>query len=124
MSSYRLSALRNKGWIRMGIIGAGTVFPVTAMFHAIGWFSDGDRGIEQAVTFLVAGVVFWLLLGCAAGWVMHGFVVRLKDSDDEHDEPRGSIGLGSSPSRSAPAHTAPGHAAPVHAAATDHPPRR
>jgi hypothetical protein len=119
MSNYRLSALRNKGWIRMGIVGAGTVFPVTAMFRAIGWFSDGDRGLEQAATFLVGGVVFWLLLGFSAGWIMHGFVVRLRESDEDHDEPRGGgIGLGSSPARATPAHATPAHGA------AEHPPRR
>jgi len=117
MSNYRLSALRNKGWIRMGIIGAATVCPVTAMLRAIGWFSDGDRGLEQAATFLVAGVVFWLLLGFSAGWVMHGFVVRLRESDEDHDEPRS--GPGSTPQRPTAA-----HAAPAHGATAEHPPRR
>ncbi len=87
MSAFRLSPLRSKGWLRLGVLGAVAVIPLTAMQHALGYFSAGEAAIPQAAEYLVAGVVLCLSSGALAAWVARGFAVRVKE-EDEQEEPR------------------------------------
>ena len=105
MLGYRLSALRSKGWIRLGLIGALTMLPLTGMEFAHGVFSEGPKGLEQAGEYLLSGVSIWLIFGFSASWIAHGFAVRAKESDESDYTPARSGGR-------APA-AGQGHAAPA-----------
>lgn len=111
MPGYRLSPIRSKGWLRVGLAGAAAMVPFTAMEHAQGRFSEGPAGFQQAAEFLASGVAIWLVIGLAMGWVMQGFAVRVKDEDDEESSRRPSSGLGGGASHAAPSH---GGSAPAH----------
>jgi hypothetical protein len=86
MSGYHLSILRRGGWIRVGMVGALAMVPITLMERALGYFSDGEQGLWQALEFLAGGIALWLIVGFLARWVVHGFAVRSKESDAGHDE--------------------------------------
>lgn len=101
MSAYRLSPIRNKGWLRLGLAGAVAMIPYTAMEHAQGRFSEGPTGLQQAAEFLASGMAIWLIIGFAMAWVMHGFAVRAKSEDEEESGHRSS-GLGGGGSHGAP----------------------
>lgn len=102
MSTYRFSWLRPNGWTRMGGVGAVAVMFATPMLWALGLFGNGDDTIKRALIFLFAGMWMFVGAGWAVGWALRGFMVRLKDHDDDD-------GPGHRPA--APAgHTAP-HAA-------------
>jgi len=94
MTGYRLSSIRNKGWLRLGLAGAVAMIPYTAMEHAQGRFSEGPAGLQQAAEFLGGGMAIWLIIGFAMAWVMHGFAVRAKSEDEEESSHRSSSGLG------------------------------
>ncbi|HVI51591.1 MAG TPA: hypothetical protein VM661_10305 [Candidatus Sulfotelmatobacter sp.] len=83
MSGYRLSPIRNKGWLRLGLTGAVGMIPYTAMEHAQGRFSEGAVGLQQAGEFLVGGMCVWLVIGFAMSWVLHGFAVKAHDDEDQ-----------------------------------------
>lgn len=111
MTAYRLSPIRNKGWFRLGLVGAGTMVPWTVMEHALGHFSEGPQGVQQIAEFFFGGVILWLILGAATGWAIHGFVIRMKEEDD-HESGHRSGGMGgSSPASHAPARSTPPAAA-------------
>jgi hypothetical protein len=94
MTGYRLSSIRNKGWLRLGLAGAVAMIPYTAMEHAQGRFSEGPAGLQQAAEFLGGGMAIWLIIGFAMAWVMHGFAVRAKSEDEEESSHRSSSSLG------------------------------
>jgi uncharacterized membrane protein YgcG len=104
MPGYRLSPIRNKGWLRLGLAGAVAMIPYTAMEHAQGRFSEGPAGLQQAAEFLAGGMAVWLVIGFALPWVMHGFAVRVKDEDEEEGSRRsgGGGGLGGGVSHGGP----------------------
>lgn len=106
MTAYRLSLLRNKGWIRMGAMGAAIMVPVTVMEHALGCFNDGMTGIGQASEFLAAGIAASMTFGLAAGWVARGFMVRAKEPDEDERDGHGPS-LTGAPRPAAPAHGKP-----------------
>lgn len=68
------------------MIGATAMIPVTLMERALGYFSDGEQGWWQAGQFLAGGMLFWLVLGFSARWVLQGFVLRSKPADADRDE--------------------------------------
>lgn len=86
--SIRLSPLRSKGWNRLGLLAAAAMIPLTAMEHALGYFAEGLKGLQQAAEYLVAGMMIALLFGFTAGWIAQGFAVRVKDEDDERESSR------------------------------------
>ncbi len=104
MVGYRLSSIRNKGWVRLGAVGAAAMIPYTLMDYALGRFSEGAAGYAQMAEYLSGGIALWLVFGFSMGWVMHGFAVRVKD-DDEGDSGRNRSG--GMPGRGGTLHAAP-----------------
>ncbi len=102
MSAYRFSWLRPNGWTRLGGLGAVVALFSTPMLWAVGVFGVGEDALRRALIFLFAGM--WLCVGAGwmLGWALRGFMVRLKEEDDDD--------------RAGPAHRA---APPAHA---PHPP--
>jgi len=86
MTNYRLSALRTKGWVRLGLTVAMAAIPLAVVEHSLGVFSDGMPGIWQAVEFAGGAAALSLVLTLLAGWIMRGFAVRTHDEDHEHEE--------------------------------------
>ena len=99
MSGYKLSILRAKGWLRLGLAGAASMLPITAMEHARGFFAAGEAGLEQAGEFLLSGIALWGIVAAAAAWIARGFAVRAKPEDEE--EEGGSSRPSSAPRRPA-----------------------
>lgn len=89
MTGFRLSPLRNKGWLRFTLVGAALTIPAAAIEHSLGYFSDGAQGLTQAAEFVAAGIAMVLMVGFSANWVLHGFAVKQKD-EDEGEEARPS----------------------------------
>lgn len=110
MSSYRFSWLRPNGWNRLGGVGAVAVLFATPMLWATGVFGNGDDNIKRALIFLFAGMWMFVGIGFAFSWALRGFMVRLKDDDDD---------VGHRPM--APAHAPPPHGAHPPAAAGHRP---
>ena len=88
MSAFRLSPLRSKGWLRLGLLGSLAMVPLTAMHHALGYFNAGELGLQQAAEYLAAGIFLSMSVTGIAAWVARGFAVRVKEEEDEQDEPR------------------------------------
>jgi len=65
--------------------GAVAMIPITVMERALGYFSDGMQGWMQALEFLFGGMALALVVGFAASWVVHGFVVRSKESEESEE---------------------------------------
>lgn len=85
MSTYRFSWLRPNGWSRLGGAGAVAVLFLTPMLWATGAFGTGEDNIRRALIFLFAGLWLCVGTGYAVGWALRGFMVRLKDHDDEEE---------------------------------------
>lgn len=85
MSSYRFSWLRPNGWSRMGGVGAVAVMFATPMLWSLGLFGTGDDTIKRALIFGFAGMWMFVGAGYVLGWALRGFMVRLKDHDDEEE---------------------------------------
>ncbi len=85
MSTYRFSWLRPNGWARLGGVGAVAVVFATPMLWAAGVFGNGDDTLKRALVFLFGGMWMFVGMGYAFGWALRGFMVRLKDHDDEDD---------------------------------------
>jgi len=105
MSAYRLSPLRTRGWIRLGLIGALAMIPLTVMKHAQGQFAEGQQGLIEAVEYMASGMVLALLAAMGAAWGMRGFAIRVKTDEDEDSRPS-SLSHSSAP---AAHHPPPGH---------------
>lgn len=88
MAGYRLSPLRNKGWLRAGLIVAVLMLPIAAMEHALGYFSDGLIGFAQALEFVIGGMAIALIIGLSAAWVLRGFAVRAREEEEDQDRDR------------------------------------
>jgi hypothetical protein len=112
--SYRISFMRSSGWTRLGLAGAVAAVFATPMLWALGAFGTGDDALHRAVVFVAAALWFFTATCYVIGWALKGFMVRLKDPDDEGDEPSRHPSHASPPSASAnrgpaaPAHR-PGH---------------
>lgn len=87
MSTYRFSWLRPGGWTRLGGVGAVGVLFATPMLWALGVFGEGDDTLKRAMIFLFAGMWFFVGTGYVLGWAIRGFVVRMKEPDDDDDAP-------------------------------------
>ncbi len=87
MVVYRCSPMRNKGWLRMALVGAVAMIPLAGIEYSLGSFSAGLAGVEQAGEFLSSGITLMLIIGLAGGWVARGFAYRARDEDEEADEP-------------------------------------
>lgn len=85
MSTYRFSWLRPNGWNRLGAVGAVAVMFATPMLWSLGLFGTGDDTIRRALIFLFAGMWMFVGSGYVLGWALRGFMVRLKEHDDEDD---------------------------------------
>lgn len=85
MSTYRFSWLRPNGWTRLGGAGAVAVVFSTPMLWALGWFGNGDDTIKRALIFAFAGMWLFVCAGYVLGWALRGFMVRLKDQDEEDE---------------------------------------
>lgn len=83
MSSYRFSWLRPNGWNRLGGVGALAVLFATPMLWAVGGFGAGDDNIRRALIFLFAGMWMFVAIGFGVSWALRGFMVRLKDADED-----------------------------------------
>ncbi|NFV81492.1 hypothetical protein [Magnetospirillum aberrantis] len=83
MSTYRFSWLRPNGWSRLGGVGAVVILFATPMLWALGVFGNGDDTLKRALIFLFSGMWLFVAAGYTAGWAMRGFMVRMKDADDE-----------------------------------------
>lgn len=90
MSPYNLSFLRSKGWARASLAVAVLMLPFALVKHALGAFSEGEKGFFQAAEFISGGVAVVLIIGLSAAWVLRGFVVRVKE--DEEAEEKGRLG--------------------------------
>lgn len=115
MSAYRLSPLRNKGWLRAGLIAATLTLPIALIEYSLGYFNDGVQGLIQAAEFVSGGAVVAMMIGMSAPWVLRGFAVRTKedDADDERTPAAGGMSAASPATdakgrRPAPAPRAPG----------------
>ncbi|MTJ81831.1 MAG: hypothetical protein F8N37_12550 [Telmatospirillum sp.] len=85
MSSYHLSLLRSRGWLRAGLVAAFLAFPVTSIGFGLGYFGDDWRGMIQALEFAGGGIVLSLTIGLSAPWVLRGFAVRAREEDESRD---------------------------------------
>lgn len=85
--AYRVTFLRPGGWTRLGGAGAVGVIFATPMLWALGGFGDGDDSVQRAVIFLLSGVWFFVTFGYMVGWALRGFIVRLKEADEDEDAP-------------------------------------
>lgn len=85
MSNIRFSWLRPGGWTRLGVVGAVGILFGTPMLWALGAFGGDDESIRRAIIFLFAGLWFFIGTGYTLGWSIRGFIVRLKDHDDEEE---------------------------------------
>lgn len=83
MSTYRFSWLRPNGWSRLGAVGAVVVLCATPMLWSLGLFGSGDDTMKRALVFLFAGMWLFVGGGYVLGWALRGFMVRLKDQDEE-----------------------------------------
>ncbi|MBX9634570.1 MAG: hypothetical protein K2X44_06280 [Magnetospirillum sp.] len=57
------------------------------MLWALGVFGAGDDTLKRAMIFLFAGLWFFVGTGYVLGWAIRGFMVRLKEHDDDDDVP-------------------------------------
>ncbi|MBC7953100.1 MAG: hypothetical protein H7Z12_14935 [Rhodospirillaceae bacterium] len=87
MSTYRFSWLRPGGYTRLGGVGAVAVLFATPMLWALGAFDAGEDTMKRALIFLFAGMWFFVGTGYVFGWAIRGFMVRLKDHEDDDDGP-------------------------------------
>lgn len=110
MSTYRFSWLRPNGWGRLGGAGAVVVLCVTPMLWSLGLFGNGDDTLKRALVFLFSGMWLFVAGGYALGWALRGFMVRLKDHDEEDEgghRPAGGPAHAAHPPAGAPHR--PGH---------------
>lgn len=108
MSSYRFSWLRSGGWTRLGLAGAVAAMFATPMMWSLGVFGDGDDALKRAMIFLFAGMWFFVGVGYMLGWAIRGFLVRLKEHDEDEDGPAHRPAAPAHPPTGAPPHR-PGH---------------
>ena len=101
MSAYRLSPLRTKGWLRLGLLGSVAMLPLTAMMHALGYFSAGEAGLQQAAEYLAAGIFLCMSVCGIAAWVVRGFAVRTHDDAEQEETPHRSTPALAAPHRAA-----------------------
>ncbi|HLO76695.1 MAG TPA: hypothetical protein VK196_09605 [Magnetospirillum sp.] len=85
MSAYRFSWLRPNGWNRMGAVGAVGILFATPLLWSLGVFGWADDTIKRALIFAFAGMWMFVGMGYALGWAIRGFMVRLKDHDEDED---------------------------------------
>lgn len=85
MSTYRFSWLRPNGWSRVGGVGAVAILFATPMLWALGVFGNSDETLRRALIFAFAGMWMFVGAGYAFGWALRGFMVRIKDHDDEEE---------------------------------------
>jgi hypothetical protein len=109
MSTYKISYLRPAGWTRLGLAGAVGVLFASPMLWALGAFGAGDEALHRVVIFALAGLWFFVGTFYVIGWALQGFVVRIKNPDEDGDEAparRPSPGPSAPPSRppARPAH--------------------
>ncbi len=108
--SYRFTLLRAQGWGRAGIGGAAAAAFGSPILWSLGAFGDHAEAVRRAAVFATSGICFFLTTGFLLGWTVRGFLVRVRDADDEETHPH----------RPAAPHAAPAahgaSAAPVSAA--------
>lgn len=85
MSNIRFSWLRPSGWTRLGLAGAAGILFATPMLWALGGFGADDEAIRRAIVFLFSGLWFFVALGYTIGWSIRGFIVRIKESDEDEE---------------------------------------
>jgi hypothetical protein len=85
--SYKFSILRPSGWTRLGVAGAIGVFFATPMLWALGVFGDGEPALQRALVFMLSAVWFFVATFYTIGWALKGFVVRMKEAEDEEEAP-------------------------------------
>lgn len=108
MSTYRFSWLRPNGWGRLGVVGAMVVLFVTPMVWALGGFGASGDALRRALIFLFAGMWLFIAAGYGLGWAIRGFMVRVKDHDDEDEDGPSHRPAAAAGSHASPAHR-PGH---------------
>lgn len=85
MSNIRFSWLRPSGWTRLGVVGAVAVIFAAPMLWALGVFGSDDEAVRRAIVFTFAGLWFFIAVGLTLGWAIRGFIVRLKEPDEEEE---------------------------------------
>ncbi len=85
MNSYRLSALRTKGWVRLGLTIALAAIPLAIVAHALGLFGDGNGGNLAGRRIRGGDAVLSLVLTFLAAWIVRGFAVRTHDEDSDQE---------------------------------------
>ncbi len=103
MAAYRFSPMRDKGWLRVSLIGTVALFPIAGIEHSLGFFSEGLAGLKQVGEFLSSGIALMVILGFAGSWVMRGFAYRTRDDDEDEEEPAPSRSPGYSAAPPSPA---------------------
>ena len=103
MTAYRLSPLRNKGWLRFTLAGTALTIPAAAIEHSLGYFSDGVQGWTQASEFIGGAIAVVLIIGFSANWVLHGFAIKAHDDDEAEEKDSRPAARPSGPPPSAPA---------------------
>lgn len=85
MSNIRFSWLRPSGWTRLGVAGGVAIVFATPMLWALGVFGADDEAIRRAMVFLFAGLWFFVAVGFTIGWSIRGFIVRVKEAEDDDE---------------------------------------
>lgn len=106
MSSYRFSWLRPNGWNRLGGVGAVAIVFATPMLWSLGLFGAGEDTLKRALIFAFAGMWLFVGAGYVLGWALRGFMVRLKEPEEDED---GGRRASSAPHPPAAAGHRPGH---------------
>lgn len=88
MTGYRVSFIRSSGWTRLGLAGAVLCLFLTPILWSFGLFGDSDMALKRAIVFAASGAWLFGLGFFLIGWALQGFVVRVRNADDE-DEPHG-----------------------------------
>ena len=76
MTGYHLNPLRSRGWFRVGSVLAILAIPETVILHALGYFSSGWEGVQQAGEFFLSDLAIAAIIGMMGRWMIRGFVVR------------------------------------------------
>ncbi len=85
MSTYRFSWHRPGGWTRLGAAGAVGILFVTPVLWSLGVFGAAEDTLKRAMIFAFAGMWFCVGFGYMLGWALMGFMVKLKDHDEDED---------------------------------------
>jgi len=102
MTGYRVSFIRSSGWTRLGLAGAVLCLFLTPMLWSFGLFGEDDAALKRAIVFAVSGAWLFGLGFFLVGWAVQGFVVRVRNAEDEEEHHAAARPSGPPPGRRAP----------------------